>query len=168
MTEYERVIKIHEKSLIPPGIIESDLSMQSYLEQNVIKNRKHEEYRLRSAKAVRTRKNNLEAAARKISVTPTTDAESAVSDTAKQQTKKWTCKTEKTPQKLVVWNKRVTTAAEEEEPREGTLVTEEIKGIIVVCDFCGHRWTHHSKNLGRQYYTQCGICRRNVRLKHYQ
>jgi hypothetical protein len=147
---YEKALKITEKSLIPAGIIESDKSLQSYLEENVIANQKDEKIRLRIARTKNTWINKrLEAAARKITVEPT-DAASI----KQQQTIRRLCKKVDKP---------VT-----EEPREGTLVTEVIKGIIVVCDFCGHRWTHHSQNLGRQYYTQCGICRRNVRLKHYR
>jgi hypothetical protein len=82
----ERSIKLVEKSLIPADIIESDLSLQSYLEENVIQNRKHEKIRQRVAKAQRKRINHsLEAAARKITVTP-----SAGSEPVKQQT--WKCK----------------------------------------------------------------------------
>jgi hypothetical protein len=142
MTTYEKAIHLQNKPLIPRDIIESDLSLQSYLEENVIQNRKDEKIRQRVAKAQRTRINHsLEAAARKIKVTQTN--------------------------KPIEEIRRVD-ICKQPEPREGTLVTETIKGIIVICDHCGHRWTHHSANLGRQYYTQCSICRRNVRLKHYQ
>jgi hypothetical protein len=143
----EKAIRIFERPLIPMDLVDSATSMDSYLTQLREDSKNHEKYRLRSAKAVRTRKFNLEAAARQIKVEP--------AGPTQQQQKTWKCKKE-------------TDKPVEEEPREGSLVVETIKGIIVVCDFCGHRWTHHSKNLGRQYYTQCGICRRNVRLKHYQ
>jgi hypothetical protein len=53
-------IHIVTRPLIPRDIIESDLSLQSYLAENVIENQKHEKNRLQNAKAVRTRKNNLE------------------------------------------------------------------------------------------------------------
>jgi hypothetical protein len=66
MTDYEKVIKIHEKSLIPADIIESSTHLQSYLEEYVIQNRKHELIRLRTMKA-ETRRRNL-AIARKITV----------------------------------------------------------------------------------------------------
>jgi hypothetical protein len=69
MTEYEKVIKIHSKSLIPGDIIESATHLHSYLEENVIENKKHELIRQRIAQAQRTRINHsLEAAARKITV----------------------------------------------------------------------------------------------------
>ncbi len=38
----ERSIKLLDKPLIPRDIIESDLSLQSYLEENVKENRNHE------------------------------------------------------------------------------------------------------------------------------
>jgi hypothetical protein len=156
MTEYEKAIHLQNKPLIPPGIIESDKSLSAYLEDNVKKNRQDEKTRQGLARKRQTWINKrLELAARKITVEPST------TEPIQPQTKTWKCK--KTD-KINSCNQ--TRSAEE--PREGTLVTETIKGIIVVCDFCGHRWTHHSANLGRQYYTQCGICRRNVRLKHYQ
>jgi hypothetical protein len=125
--EYEKIIKIHEKSLIPPDLIDSTTNMDSYLTQLRQDSKNHEKYRLRSAKAVRTRKFNLEAAARQIKVEP--------AGPTQQQQKSWRCK------------KVVDKSTLEEEPTEGSLVVETIKGIIVVCDFCGHRWTHHSKNL---------------------
>jgi len=153
MTEYEKVIKIHQRSLIPADIVQSDLALQSYLVENVRENQKHERIRLRVAKAVESRRRNLEAVARKITVEPT------------QKTKTWKCKK---ADKTNDFNLNPSAQVQTNEPAEGSLVIEQIKGIIVVCDFCGHRWTHHSKNLGRQYYTQCGICRRKVRLKHYQ
>jgi hypothetical protein len=154
MTDYEKVIKIHEKSLIPADIVQSDLTLQSYLVENVKENKKHELIRQRIAKAQHTRINHaLEAAARKITVEPT------------QKTKTWKCKK---VAETNDFNLNPSAQAQTNEPAEGSLVIEQIKGIIVVCNFCGHGWTHHSKNLGRQYYTQCGFCRRNVRLKHYQ
>lgn len=79
-------------------------------------------------KASRTRKYNLEQKARQIKVEPSLEGESI-----KQQTKKWTCK-------------KVGTVAEAE-PREGSLVVEQVKGIWCVCSNCGHKWVHHSSKL---------------------
>jgi len=149
LTTYEKAIHLQNKPLIPRDIIESDLSLQSYLEQNIIANREDEKLRQRAAKAKRTWiSKRLEAASRKIKVEPST---STVSEPVKQQqTKTWKCKP-------------IT-----EEPREGSLVTEQIKGIVAVCRNCNHKWTHHSKNLGGQYYASCPRCRSNVRLRHYK
>jgi hypothetical protein len=61
-------IHIETRPLIPRDIIESDLSLQSYLAENLKENKKHEMIRLRSAKAVRIRKNNLEQNARQITI----------------------------------------------------------------------------------------------------
>ena len=124
------------KSLIPADIVQSDLALQSYLVENVKENQKHERIRLRVAKAQHTRINHsLEAAARKITVEPQT-----------QKTKTWKCKK---ADKTNDFNLNSSAQAQTNEPTEGSLVIEQIKGIIVVCDFCGHRWTHHSKNLGK-------------------
>jgi hypothetical protein len=165
-TIYERSIKLQNKPLIPREIIESDKSLQAYLEENVIQNQKHEKIRQRVAKAQRTRINHsLEAAARKIQVEPSTDSESV----KQQQTKKWTCKKvqsndHKHKREVVVCSETET----KEEPREGSLVTEQIKGIVTACNNCNHIWVHHSKNLGRQYYASCPRCHNNCRLKHYK
>jgi hypothetical protein len=51
MTDYEKVIKIHEKSLIPSELIKCDLSLQSYLVENIKENKRHELIRQRIAKA---------------------------------------------------------------------------------------------------------------------
>jgi hypothetical protein len=126
MTDYEKVIKIHEKSLIPADTVQSDLALQSYLVENVKENQKHERIRLRVAKAQHTRINHsLEAAARKITVEPQT-----------QKTKTWKCKK---ADKTNDFNLNSSAQAQTNEPAEGSLVIEQIKGIIVVCDFCGHR-----------------------------
>jgi hypothetical protein len=183
LNQYEKAIHLQNKPLIPPWIIESDKSLSAYLEENVKQNRQDEKIRLRAAKAKNTWANKrLEAAARQIKIEPVGPEPGAQklskpynSEPPKQEYKPFNQAREEIQQSRKSWKcKKGATLPHfcgkgiEEEPREGTLVTETIKGIIVVCDSCGHRWTHHSANLGRQYYTQCGICRRNVRLKHYQ
>jgi hypothetical protein len=86
MTEYEKVTKIHSRSLIPADIIESATHLHSYLEENVIENKKHELIRQRIAKAQRKRVNySLEAAARNIKVEP-------AGPESIQHTKTWKCK----------------------------------------------------------------------------
>jgi hypothetical protein len=50
----DKAIHLQNKPLIPRDIIESDLSLQSYLEQNIIDNRQDEKTRLRIAKAKQT------------------------------------------------------------------------------------------------------------------
>jgi ribosomal protein L37AE/L43A len=140
MTDYEKVIKIHQKSLIPTDIIKSAGNLQSYLSENVIENRKDELTRLRYMKASRTRKFNLEQKARQIKVTPSTDSESI----KQQQTKVWRCK-----------KATKSESVSEAEPKEGSLVVSTIKGIVTICDNCTHKWIHHSNNLGKQYYAQC-------------
>jgi hypothetical protein len=143
MTEYEKVTRIHSKSLIPQDIVQSDLQLQSYLEQNVIDNRKHESIRQRVAKAQHTRiRHSLEAAARKIQVEPTGPVQ--------QQTK--TCKF-----------KRVETPKE-----DSRFVKETRTGIRVICDHCGHSFVHFSKNLYSQYFCSCSRCHLNIRLRHYK
>jgi hypothetical protein len=138
----ERSIKLVEKPLIPRDIIESDLSLQSYLEENVKENQKHERIRLRVAKAQRTRiSKNLEAAARKIKVEP------AGPGTAPEIKRVDICK---------------------QEPARGSIVKETRTGMIVDCNHCGHRFTHFSKNLYSQYFCSCSRCHLNVRLKHYK
>src|SRR2546430_492886 len=119
LTTYERSIKLLDRPLIPRDIIESDLSLQSYLEENVKEKRNHEKYRLRSAKAVRTRKKNLEAAARKITVTPSTDSEST-----QQQTNKWKAKSESVSEADPTREEIRRVDICKQEPREGSLVTE--------------------------------------------
>jgi hypothetical protein len=57
-TNYEKAIRIESRHLIPRDIIESDKSLQSYLEENVIENRKHESIRQRLAKARQTWSNH--------------------------------------------------------------------------------------------------------------
>jgi hypothetical protein len=137
----ERSIKLVEKSEIPADILGSDLALQSYLEENVRENQKHERIRLRVAKAQRTRINHsLEAAARKIKVEP------AGPGTAPEIKRVDICK----------------------EPREGSLVVEQRKGLVVNCNHCNHIWTHFSKNLYGQYYASCPKCHGNCRLKHYK
>jgi hypothetical protein len=49
-------IHIETRPLIPRDIIESDLSLQSYLEQNINENRKDEMIRLKLAKARETKR----------------------------------------------------------------------------------------------------------------
>jgi hypothetical protein len=71
LTQYEKVIKIHEKSVLPPDILGSDLALQSYLEENIIANQKDEKIRLRIAKARQTWTNKrLAASKEKISIEP--------------------------------------------------------------------------------------------------
>jgi hypothetical protein len=153
LTQYEKVLKLTEKPLIPRDIIESDLSLQAYLEENIIENRKHEMFRLRNAKTIEIRRKNLEAAARKITVEPC------------QKTKTWKCKK---ADKTNDFNLNPSAQAQTNEPAEGSLVIEQIKGIIVVCSKCGHKFVHHSQNLSRQYFCTCSRCKSNIRLKHYK
>jgi hypothetical protein len=150
----DKAIRLESRPLIPRDIIESDKSLQAYLEENVIQNRQDEKIRLRIAKARQTWTNKrLEAAARKIKVEPSGGFPSEGQEPI-QQTMRRHCKKQDKP---------VT-----EEPREGTLVTEQIKGIVTVCNNCNHTWVHHSKNLGKQYYASCPRCHYNCRLKHYK
>jgi hypothetical protein len=51
MINYEKAIHLQNKPLIPRDIIESDLSLQSYLAENVEQNRRDEVTRLKLAKA---------------------------------------------------------------------------------------------------------------------
>jgi len=171
----DKAIHLQNKPLIPRDIIESDLSLQSYLEQNIIDNRQDEKTRLRIAKAKQTWTNKkLEAAARKIKVEPSTDSESNQKTTGpgitQQQQKTWRCKKVETEKSKVIACNKSEKPSEPltKEPTEGSLVTEQRKGIVVVCHNCAHKFVHHSKNLSRQYYCTCSRCKSNIRLKHYK
>jgi hypothetical protein len=142
MTEYEKVTKVYSRSLIPADIIESAIHLHSYLEENVIENKKHELIRQRIAKAQRTRV-NYSPAARKIKVEP-------AGPEPIQQTKTWKCKK---ADKTNDFNLNPSAQAQTNEIAEGSLVIEQIKGIIVVCDFCEHRWTHHKEPTKTILYT---------------
>jgi flagellar biosynthesis chaperone FliJ len=153
LTTYEKAIHLQNKPLIPRDIIESDLSLQSYLEQNVIENRKDEKIRQRIAKAKHTRINHsLEAAARQIKVTPSYDAESVKQYqeqhpsvvTASETEQKYKTfiqargEIERKARKRVRKVEPGTTEGEikrvdickQQEPREGSLVIEQIKASL--------------------------------------
>jgi SMC interacting uncharacterized protein involved in chromosome segregation len=53
-----------------------------------------------------------------------------------QQHKTWKCKK---VAKTNDFNLNPSAQVQTNKPAEGSLVIEQIKGIIVVCDFCGHR-----------------------------
>jgi len=63
------------------------------------------------------------------------------------------------------WNKYEAPAPAVENSR---FVKETRTGIRVICDHCGHSFTHFSKNLYSQYFGSCSRCHLNVRLRHYQ
>jgi hypothetical protein len=167
-TIYERSIRLLDKPLIPRDIIESDLSLQSYLEHNIIENRKDEKIRQRIGKAKQTWNNKrLEAAARKISVEPVNQYQYQKHPAAKSslptaptepQYKTFQQVREEIERKARQKSKKVSeseSAAELKEPIEGSLVIETRKGIVVDCNNCGHRFTHFSKNLYSQYFCSC-------------
>jgi hypothetical protein len=111
-------------------------------------------YRLRSAKAVESRRrnsisNSLEQKARQIKVEP-----------SYKQTAPVVIETEK--RKVVISKQEPT------ETREGSLVVQKRIGIVVVCDKCTQRFTHYSKDLGKQYFCCCSRCHANIRLRHYR
>jgi RNase P subunit RPR2 len=139
LTTYERAIRLQNKPILPRDIIESDLSLQSYLAQNVIDNRQDEKVRQQIAKTKRTWiSKRLELAARNIKIEPATisDAEPT------KLTKSWKCKKVEAP---------TTTAA----PLESNVVEETRRGLRVTCTHCGHSFTHFSKNLYSQYFCSC-------------
>jgi hypothetical protein len=139
-------------SSLPVEIIKSDLSLQSYLEENVRENQKHERIRLRVAKAQRTRINHaLEVAARNMKVEPISTGSELIKQ---QQTEKWKCKKAEpaaAPAKL-----------------ESYVVEDTRRGLRVNCTHCGHSFVHFSKNLHSQYFCSCSRCHLNIRLRHYK
>jgi hypothetical protein len=136
-------------------LVDSTTSMDSYLTQLREDSIKHEKIRLRVARTQQTRINkSLEAAARKITVEPPLQT---------QKTKSWHCKEVDTEKRKVVICKQEPT-----ETREGSLVVQKRIGIVVVCDKCTHRFTHYSKDIGKQYFCCCSRCHANIRLKHYK
>jgi delta-aminolevulinic acid dehydratase/porphobilinogen synthase len=120
--------------------------MDTYLTQLREDSIQHEKFRIRSMKAVETRRRNLEAAAKKITVEPITPKAKNTVGTKP-------------------WNKYEALAPAVENSR---FVKETRTGIRVICDHCGHSFTHFSKNLYSQYFGSCSRCHLNVRLRHYQ
>jgi hypothetical protein len=148
----ERAIRINERAVLSPDLSKPSQELDNYLSTLKVDCAKEEKHINRYRRMRDTRLRNT-LSKPNITVEPI------------QQHKTWMCKK---ADKTNDFNLNPSAQVQTNDPAEGSLVIEQIKGIIVVCDFCGRRWTHHSKNLGRQYYTRCGICRRNVRLKHYQ
>ena len=124
----KRAIRINERAVLPPDLSKPSQELDNYLSTLKVDCAKEEKHINRYRRMRDTRLRNT-LSKPNITVEPI------------QQHKTWMCKkTDKTND----FNLNPSAQVQTNEPAEGSLVIEQIKGIIVVCDFCGHRWTHHS------------------------
>jgi hypothetical protein len=142
----EKAIRIFERPLIPMDLVDSATSMDSYLTQLREDSKLHEKYRLRSAKAVESRRRNLEAAARKITVEPPSQT---------QKTKSWHCKEVDTEKRKVVLCKQ-------EVIEDSSVVVERRAGYKVTCPWCTYSWVWHGRK--DRFFVSCSRCHKSFKL----
>jgi hypothetical protein len=145
----EKAIRIFERPLIPMNLVDSATSMDTYLTQLREDSIQHEKYRLRSAKAVESRRRNLEQKARQITIEPSTEPGTV------QQQKSWRCKEVDTEKRKVVLCKQ-------EVIEDSSVVVERRVGYKVTCPWCSYQWVWHGKK--DRFFISCSRCHKSFKL----
>jgi len=141
----EKAIKILERPLIPHDLVDSASEMDSYLTQLREDSIQHEKFRLRSVKGVESRRRNLEAAARRITVEPPSQT---------QKTKSWHCKEVETEKTKVVACVSVLD--------DSGIVVEKRVGYRVTCPRCVYQWIWYGKK--DRFFISCSRCHKSFKL----
>jgi hypothetical protein len=147
------VTKNLERPIIPPDLLDSASEMDSYLTQLRQDSISHEKYRLRSAKAVESRRRNLEQKARQIKVESIPRGSDIIQLGPRQ--KSWHCKEVDTEKRKVVLCKQ-------EVIEDSSIVVEKRVGYKVTCPWCTYQWVWHGKK--DRFFISCSRCHKSFKL----